>query len=158
MSESPLRKNFDSTLALVRDLRKAVRDEPVIENAKGGLQTNPAYVLLSQQEIHLRGMAQQLGPLNVEKELLQEFDESMELVDLMMPKVQNAPVVEGERHLRVRNPYGVILAYAQTHLRGCNALLQKAKTPMHKGDTTYEELFKEPDAPGATLAATLNGR
>jgi len=144
----PLQDNFDSTLKLVRKLRKSVKEEPVIATEKGGMQTNPAYVLLSQQEIHLRGLAVQIGPLVVEKELMAEFRESMALVEDMMPKVQDAPVVEGERHLRVRNPYGVILSYAQTHLRGCNALLIKAKatvnTGKQDGGEKYDDLFDEP--------------
>jgi len=145
MSDNPLQSNFNATLKLVRVLRKAVTDEPVIENEKGGVQTNPSYVLLSQQEIHLRGLAQQIGPLSVETDLLQEFRESLDLVEQMMPLVMDAPVVDGERHARVRNPYGVILAYAQTHLRGCNALLMKARSNMKGGeDADYEELFTEP--------------
>lgn len=142
---NPLKSNFDDTLKLVRILRESVRDEPVLEMENGALQTNPAYVLLSQQEIHLRGLAMQLGPLTVETELLSEFYESMALVEQMMPLVMEAPVVAGERHMRVRNPYGVILSYAQTHLRGCNALLQKAKTLMVKNpDNSFTELFREP--------------
>lgn len=146
MAKNPLQDNFDATLNLVRKLRETVKTEPVIENEKGGLQTNPAYVLLSQQEIHLRGLAQQIGPLSVERELMKEFRESQELVDEMMPLVLDAPVVDGERHMRVRNPYGVILAYAQTHLRGCYALLQKAKAGIRDGevDDVYEKLFAEP--------------
>lgn len=145
MAADPLKANFDETLALVRKLRQSVKDEPVVENEKGGLQTNPAYVLLSQQEIHLRGLAMQLGPLAVEKELISEFNASMDLVEDMMPLVMDAPVVDGERHARVRNPYGVILAYAQTHLRGCNALLSKAKANLAPTkDKEFADLFKEP--------------
>lgn len=139
-----LQDNFDLTLKLVRKLRKSVKDEPTYEDEKG-VKTNPAYVLLSQQEIHLRGLAQQIGPLTLEKELLQEFRDSMDLVNDMMPLVMDAPTVAGERHARVRNPYGVILGYAQTHLRGCNALLEKARTNMEIGDDEkFEALFKEP--------------
>lgn len=145
----PLHDNFDLTLQLVRKLRQSVRDEPIYEEeAKGGesvLKTNPNYVLLSQQEIHIRGLAQQIGPLKVEKDLLQEYADSMELVNDMMPKIMGAPSVAGERHARVRNPYAVILSYAQTHLRGCNALLEKARTNMEQGgDKEFEKLFKEP--------------
>lgn len=144
-TRSPLQNNFDQTLKLVRKLRKSVKEEPVIETEKGGVATNPAYVLLSQQEIHLRGLAIQIGPLNVETDLLSEFRESLELVEDMMPLVMDAPTVEGERHARVRNPYGVILSYAQTHLRGCNALLTKAKTNLSQGgDKDFENLFQEP--------------
>lgn len=140
----PLQSNFDATLKLVQQLRKSVKEEPTIETEKG-IKTNPAYVLLSTQEIHLRGLAMQIGPLKVEKQLLQEFKDSMELVDQMMPEVISAPTVAGERHERVRNPYGVILGYAQTHLRGCNALLEKARTNMEQGgDKEFEGLFKEP--------------
>lgn len=150
---SPLQNNFDATLKLVRDLRKDVSENPTYEEeGKGGelvLKTNPSYVLLSQQEIHLRGLAIQIGPLNVEADLLSEFRESLELVEAMMPKVIGAPTVAGERHARVRNPYGVILSYAQTHLRGCNALLMKAKTNLSQGeDKSYEELFAEPRSHG----------
>lgn len=144
MAKDPLQDNFDATLKLVRKLRESVKTEPVIETEKG-VQTNPAYVLLSQQEIHLRGLAMQIGPLVVEKALIQEFTESMALVDDMMPLVMDAPVVDGERHARVRNPYGVILSYAQTHLRGCNSLLQKAKSNITPtGDKEFENLFREP--------------
>lgn len=140
----PLQGNFDATLKLVRQLRKSVKEEPIFETEKG-IKTNPAYVLLSTQEIHLRGLAMQIGPLKVEKQLLQEFKDSMELVELMMPQIINAPTVAGERNERVRNPYGVILGYAQTHLRGCNALLEKARTNMEQGgDKEFEKLFKEP--------------
>lgn len=144
----PLHDNFDLTLQLVRALRKSVKDEPVFEEeVKGEMitKTNPAYVLLSQQEIHIRGLAQQIGPLKVEKDLLKEYTASMDLVNDMMPLIMDAPTVAGERHARVRNPYAVILSYAQTHLRGCNALLEKARTNMEiGGDKEFERLFTEP--------------
>ena len=144
----PLKDDFKATLKFVRKLRQTVLDDPLVPSLKGGVQTNPAYVTLSTQEVHLRGLAQLIGPLEVEKDLMEEFRQASEMAREFMPLVEGAPVVDGERHLRVRNPYAVLLTYAQTHVRGCAALLQKAAAHVNTvAGTNFDELFREPEVP-----------
>ena len=65
----PLDGDFATTLAFVQRLRQMIREDPIIPTAKGGAQTNPAYVLLKDQELHLRGLARIIGPAHVEQEI-----------------------------------------------------------------------------------------
>lgn len=141
----PLDSDFEATLEFVKRLRRMVREDPILPTAKGGVQTNPAYVLLKDQELHLRGLARIIGPASVEQEIMAEFKASLELVRELMVGVVDAPVAEGERHAQTRNPLAVILSCEQTHLRGCSALLTSAKSIVPvDGDDSFNSLFDEP--------------
>lgn len=141
----PLQSDFDSTLDLVRRLRRNVRKDPLVPTPKGGVQTNPAYVLLKDQELHLRGLARLLGPAHVEQEIQGEFKSALSHVRALMEEVENAPLAEGQRHAQTRNPIAVIMTCEQTHVRGCAALLQAAKASIPVGgDNEFEALFDEP--------------
>lgn len=143
----PLDGDFDATLEFVKTLRRMVREDPIVPNSNGGIQTNPAYVLLKDQELHLRGLARIMGPANVEQEIMKEFKASRLLVTELMEKVVDAPIADGERHVQTRNPIAVILGCEQTHMRGCAALLQSAKAVVSvDGADEFEALFDEPAA------------
>ena len=146
MGKVPLQEDFDTTLSLVKKLRKVVMTDPLVPGKQpGSVQFNPAASLLGLQEIHLRGLAGLIGPLNVEREIMDEFTEAADMARELMPLLEDAPLVEGERNSQVRNPYGVLLGYAQTHVRGCAALLQKAKSNVRTGPGgAFEDLFIEP--------------
>lgn len=136
-----MEENFAATLVLVQKLRRDVTETPVFEDGK----INQNYTLLKTQEEHLRSLAAQIGPLVVEKELVDEFKEARDTVSTLMPLVLDAPLVVGERHAKVRNPYANILIGSQSHFRGCYALLQKARTLIPEGgDVTFDDLFREP--------------
>ena len=122
----PLEDDFEASLAFVRKLRQMVIEDPLVPNKNGGIQTNPAYLLLKDQELHLRGLARIIGPANVEQEIMTEFKSSRDMVNDLMAAVVDAPIAEGERHLQTRNPIAAILSCEQTHMRGCSALLQSA--------------------------------
>lgn len=146
----PLTDDFDATLKLVRKLRKSVREMPLMEDAKGGVQTNPSYVLLKDQELHLRGLARIIGPQQVEPHIQREFKESRALVNELMEQVLDAPIASGQRHVQTRNPIAVIMGCEQTHFRGCAALLQVAKAVVPvDGDSDFESLFDEPASASA---------
>jgi hypothetical protein len=149
----PLRKDFDDTLKLVRKLRKLVMEDPLVPGKQpGSVQFNPAASLLGLQEIHLRGLAGLIGALELEVDIMEEFRQAAEMARQMVPFLEDAPLTEGEKGTLVRNPYGVLLGYAQTHVRGCAALLQKAKSSVSgNAPTGFDELFAEPDQ--ATKAA-----
>lgn len=141
----PLEDDFAKTLDLVRKARANVRSEPLTENNKGGIQANPHYILLKDQELHLRGLANLLGPKNVEPDIQREFKESREFVLELMEAVLDAPIADGQRHVQTRNPLAVIMTGAQTHVRGCARLLQTANAVVPvDGDNEFESLFDEP--------------
>lgn len=146
VSDIPLQQDFDDTLALIKKLRADVREQPILDNGQGGIMTNPAYVLLANMEIHLRGLARLIGPLNVERQMAEEFQESSELARELMQVVTEAPIVDGQRHARTRNPHALILTYTQTHIRGCAAILAIAKSVVvgPGGDAVFHKLFTEP--------------
>jgi hypothetical protein len=147
-SKVPLREDFKATVKLVRKLRKIVREDPLVPGKQpDSVQFNPAASLLGLQEIHLRGLAGLIGALEVEKELMEEFRQASEMARELMPLLEDAPLTEGEKNSLVRNPYGVLLGYAQTHVRGCAALLQKAKSSVSTTKQTgFDDLFAEPTA------------
>lgn len=141
----PLEEDFECTLSLVRKLRKNVRRDPILPTEKGGAQTNPAYVLLKDQELHLRGLARIMGPHNVEDAIRGEFRSSLSFVRVLMDGVLDAPVAEGQRHAQTRNPLAVILSCEQTHVRGCSALLITAGSVVPpESEGAYGSLFTEP--------------
>jgi len=146
-SKVPLKEDFKATLKLVRKLRKIVMDDPLVPGKQpGSVQFNPAASLLGLQEIHLRGLAGLIGALEVEQDLMAEFRAAAEMAREMVPHLESAPLTEGEKNSLVRNPYGVLLGYAQTHVRGCAALLQKAKSSVsHTAHTGFDDLFTEPE-------------
>lgn len=143
----PLREDFKATLKLVRKLRKLVREDPLVPGHQpGSVQFNPAASLLGLQEIHLRGLAGLIGALEVEQDLMEEFRQASEMARELVPHLEEAPLTQGEKNSLVRNPYGVLLGYAQTHVRGCAALLQKAKSSVsHTTHTGFDDLFSEPN-------------
>lgn len=151
MANESLRDDFDSTLKLVRKLRKNVSEDPILPTPKGdGVQTNPAYVLMKDQELHLRGLARIIGPKEVERDIAKEFRASQSLVRQLMENVLDAPVAAGQRHVQTRNPLAVILGCEQTHVRGCAALLQAAKAVIPvEGNAAYDNLFNEPSPANA---------
>jgi hypothetical protein len=78
---------------------------------------------------------------------MEEFRQASEMARELMPLLEDAPLTEGEKNSLVRNPYGVLLGYAQTHVRGCAALLQKAKSSVSTTKQTgFDDLFAEPTA------------
>lgn len=146
-SKVPLLEDFKATLKLVRKLRVLVREDPIVPGKQPeSMQFNPAASLLGLQEIHLRGLAGLIGPLQVERDLMEEFRQASEMAREMVPHLESAPLMEGEKNSLVRNPYGVILGYAQTHVRGCAALLQRANSTVgHQAPSAFDKLFEEPD-------------
>lgn len=145
-SKVPLKEDFETTLSLVRTLRQTVLDNPLVPGKQpGSVQFNPAASLLGLQEIHLRGLAQLIGPLEVEQDIMEEFRQAASMARDLMPLLEENPLTSGESNTMVRNPYGVLLGYAQTHVRGCAALLNKAKANVNTGPgTSFDNLFLEP--------------
>lgn len=140
----PLRGDFDDTLKLVRKLRAQVREEPVVVGRQGTHVTHPAYKILADQEKHLRGLSRLIGPARVAIDIEQEFKDASAWVKELMILVMEDPTIEGQRD-ETKNPLATIMGNAQTHIRGCAAILETAKAVIKtSGDDSYDRLFNEP--------------
>lgn len=140
----PLRDDFDDTLKLIRKLRKQVRAEPVVIGRQGTPGTHPAYKILADQEKHLRGLSRLIGPALVAGDIEQEFRDAASWVKELIQLVMEDPTIEGQKD-ETKNPLATIMGNAQTHIRGCAAILETAKAVIKpSGDDAYDKLFNEP--------------
>jgi hypothetical protein len=62
-----------------------------------------------------------------------------------MEMVIEEPTVRGRRNVYTKNPAATIMGQEQTHVRGCAAILQSARSTVAPADGEgYDELFAEP--------------